>query len=99
MCLLVLVGAALLVFFLVKSSGDEKFTGNECHLPNPQRTGMERSLWGPLRTIPPANENKVSQYETMHSLPWCSPPLDHYDLCNDRRPPGRVDVPYEKNKI
>lgn len=106
MCLLILVALAILVLFLVRSPS-EKFT-KMCHLPNPQKTGMERALWGPLRTLPPANENVVSQYETMHSLPWCSPPLDHstessprgeYGLCNDRRPPGRVDVPYEKNKI
>ncbi len=97
MCLLILAILAVIVLFLVRSPS-EKFT-KMCHLPDPQKTGMERALWGPLRTLPPANEKVVSQYETMHSLPWCSPPLDHYGLCNDRRPPGRVDVPYEKNNL
>lgn len=64
---------------------------------DPQDTGMERALWGPLYPVE-RSRSEFLRHSTMHSLPWCSPPLDKYPGCARRRRPIKY-LPYEQNKI
>jgi hypothetical protein len=98
----ILLGAAMFVLFYCVGYS-EKFSDvnpNGCRLPDPRTTGMERSLWGRLQSIPPTNMDKSTQYETMHGLPWCAEPVrgSNESECL-RRNPRSVQVPYEMNKI
>lgn len=73
---------------------------NGCRLPDPQTTGMERPLWGRLQSVVVPGVDKVTQYETMHGLPWCAEPArgSNEKECLKRNPPV-IQVPYEMNKI
>jgi hypothetical protein len=62
---------------------------------DPQETGIEKPLWGPLY---PLQNVCNTQYHTMHGLPWCSPPLEQYDICKSRVP-SRTEVKYDDDKM
>ncbi len=69
---------------------------------DPQLTGLERPLWGPLYPMESKNI-KDHQYYTMSGLPWCSPPLgpteEGASICNSRTVPRISEIPYEMDKI
>lgn len=104
----VLTGVFVIIFLFCSLRSSEKFSNdanananaNACRLPDPRTTGMERSLWGRLQSIPPVNVDKSTQYETMHGLPWCAEPArgSNEGECL-RRNPQSVQIPYEMNKI
>ena len=75
---------------------------------DPQDTGIERPLWGPLYTLPRRDRNR---WLTMHETPWCVDPLKEEEKCalawstarcSVGATPGwdcGLETPYELDKI
>ena len=77
---------------------------------DPEATGIERPLWGPLFKINGYREENpgfqrygdVDRYEEMKDLPWCVDPLvDPVDLngVHRCRRVRKTYFPYEEDKI
>ena len=75
---------------------------------DPLDTGIERPLWGPLYTLPHRDSHR---HMTIHSTPWCVPPLKRPDKCAEMWWSARItpdaapgwdcgpETPYEDDKI
>ena len=100
---LTILAVVILVVILTSPSRENYFFSTD-----PVDTGIERSLWGSLYTLPNRNRGR---YRTIHETPWCVDPLKEEGMCNKMWLTARVspdaapcwdcgpETPYEWDKI